>query len=126
MKSNYLYQKKSRHQTTRSTKLSGCFGSPSRIIRAMRTYLESPKVAKSDKNSYCKQKAQYFCKYWVVLAPRVGFEPTTYRLTAECSTAELSRNISLLRYYNKFYCLCQSFFLYFFIFFHFFLCLDVV
>ena len=25
--------------------------------------------------------------------PRVGFEPTTLRLTAECSTAELSRNI---------------------------------
>ena len=24
--------------------------------------------------------------------PRVGFEPTTLRLTAECSTAELSRN----------------------------------
>ena len=28
-----------------------------------------------------------------MLAPRVGFEPTTLRLTAECSTAELSRNI---------------------------------
>ena len=27
------------------------------------------------------------------MAPRVGFEPTTLRLTAECSTAELSRNI---------------------------------
>ncbi len=26
------------------------------------------------------------------LAPRVGFEPTTYRLTAECSAAELPRN----------------------------------
>jgi hypothetical protein len=29
-------------------------------------------------------------------APRVGFEPTTLRLTAECSTIELSRNISPL------------------------------
>ena len=29
------------------------------------------------------------------LAPRVGFEPTTLRLTAECSAAELSRNINL-------------------------------
>ena len=29
----------------------------------------------------------------VILAPRVGFEPTTLRLTAECSTAELSRII---------------------------------
>ena len=26
------------------------------------------------------------------LTPRVGFEPTTLRLTAECSTTELSRN----------------------------------
>ena len=26
------------------------------------------------------------------LAPRVGLEPTTLRLTAECSTIELSRN----------------------------------
>ena len=27
------------------------------------------------------------------LAPRVGFEPTTLRLTAECSTVELPRNM---------------------------------
>ena len=27
------------------------------------------------------------------MAPTVGFEPTTDRLTADCSTAELSRNI---------------------------------
>ena len=27
-----------------------------------------------------------------MLAPRVGFEPTTLRLTAECSTIELPRN----------------------------------
>ncbi len=27
------------------------------------------------------------------MAPQVGFEPTTLRLTAECSTAELLRNI---------------------------------
>ena len=27
------------------------------------------------------------------LAPRVGLEPTAYRLTAECSTIELPRNI---------------------------------
>ena len=31
---------------------------------------------------------------WILsLTPRVGFEPTTLRLTAECSTTELSRNI---------------------------------
>ena len=29
-------------------------------------------------------------KFW--MAPRVGFEPTTYRLTAECSAVELPRN----------------------------------
>ena len=28
------------------------------------------------------------------LAPRVGLEPTAYRLTAECSTIELPRNIT--------------------------------
>ena len=28
-----------------------------------------------------------------LLAPRVGFEPTTLRLTAECSTTELSRTM---------------------------------
>ena len=27
------------------------------------------------------------------ITPRVGLEPTTLRLTAECSTIELSRNI---------------------------------
>ena len=30
-------------------------------------------------------------------APRVGLEPTTTRLTAECSTIELSRNNQMLR-----------------------------
>ena len=30
------------------------------------------------------------------LAPRVGFEPTTLRLTAECSTADLSRNTYII------------------------------
>ena len=28
----------------------------------------------------------------IKMAPQVGFEPTTYRLTAGCSTAELLRN----------------------------------
>ena len=31
------------------------------------------------------------------LAPKVGFEPTTYRLTVECSTIELLRNKNWLR-----------------------------
>ena len=30
--------------------------------------------------------------FYEFLTPRVGFEPTTLRLTAECSAAELSRN----------------------------------
>ena len=33
-----------------------------------------------------------------LLTPRVGFEPTTLRLTAECSTAELSRIIKLKKH----------------------------
>ena len=36
----------------------------------------------------------YFSRFApIFLAPQVGFEPTTYRLTADCSTAELLRNI---------------------------------
>ncbi len=31
------------------------------------------------------------------MAPAVGFEPTTNRLTADCSTAELSRNKNFWR-----------------------------
>ncbi len=33
-------------------------------------------------------------KVLILLAPQVGFEPTTLRLTAECSTVELLRSIS--------------------------------
>ena len=29
-----------------------------------------------------------------IMAPQVGFEPTTYRLTAGCSTTELLRNVT--------------------------------
>ena len=32
----------------------------------------------------------------IKMAPRAGLEPATTRLTAECSTIELSRNIDLL------------------------------
>jgi hypothetical protein len=38
------------------------------------------------------------------MAPRVGFEPTTYRLTAGCSTVELSRNIGKCYYTIVFNC----------------------
>ena len=34
------------------------------------------------------------------MAPRRGLEPPTYRLTAECSTIELSRNIIILCLYK--------------------------
>ena len=39
----------------------------------------------------------------VILTPRVGFEPTTLRLTAECSTAELSRNTLILYHFLQFF-----------------------
>src|SRR6187431_1974195 len=35
------------------------------------------------------------------LAPQVGLEPTTLRLTAECSTIELLRSARGLDYYSK-------------------------
>ena len=35
-------------------------------------------------------------------APRVGFEPTTHRLTADCSAAELPRNVTLLKLFQPF------------------------
>ena len=41
-----------------------------------------------------------------ILAPRVGLEPTTYRLTAECSTIELSRHFDNIYYIIKYSC-CQ-------------------
>ena len=42
------------------------------------------------------------------LAPQVGFEPTTCRLTAECSTAELLRNVA--SNYNNFLIFQLAFF----------------
>lgn len=45
------------------------------------------------------------CPEYTLLAPAVGFEPTTLRLTAACSTVELRRNVRLLakcgRLYHK-------------------------
>ena len=40
--------------------------------------------------------------------PRVGFEPTTLRLTAECSTAELSRTTFII--INTLHAFCKCFF----------------
>ena len=62
------------------------------------------------------------------MAPKVGLEPTTNRLTAGCSTTELLRNaiielqfivyyLNHIDYYNHIYCLIQAFskeFFYFF------------
>ena len=56
--------------------------------------------------------------YKVFLAPRVGLEPTTPRLTAVCSTIELSRIILLPGFYPQnciliityFLLLCKPFF----------------
>lgn len=45
------------------------------------------------------------------VAPDVGFEPTTNRLTADYSTAELIRNIYKVKYdYSEIKKLCQGFF----------------
>ena len=38
---------------------------------------------------------------FILTAPRVGLEPTTTRLTAECSTIELSRKISCFASYLR-------------------------
>ena len=44
----------------------------------------------------------YFIMFLLhIKTPRVGFEPTTLRLTAECSAAELSRNIKYIYYTLK-------------------------
>lgn len=42
-----------------------------------------------------KQKTPSDKRRFTIVAPRVGFEPTTYRLTADCSTIELSGIIYL-------------------------------
>ena len=48
------------------------------------------RVISINKNIF--KKPSYIYEGFFV-APRVGFEPTTLRLTAGCSTTELSRNI---------------------------------
>ena len=64
-------------------------------------------ISPSGSNKKNLPKGRFF-----LLAPTVGFEPTTNRLTADCSTAELSRN-SGGRYRNRtdiegFAVLCMS------------------
>ncbi len=55
--------------------------------------------------SFCCDRSVQPCG----LAPRVGFEPTTLRLTAGCSAAELTRNIQLPLYPNTCNAVCQLF-----------------
>ena len=61
-------------------------------IRATKTLCEpepqSPRIPPSDVASSILDG----CKVLIYLAPRVGLEPTTLRLTAECSTIELPRS----------------------------------
>ena len=45
--------------------------------------------------TFCIEKRPVNKAFTGLLPPRVGLEPTTTRLTAECSTIELSRNIHL-------------------------------
>ena len=45
------------------------------------------------------------------MAPRAGLEPATYRLTAGCSTIELSRNALRRVYYTRFVLASQALYL---------------
>ena len=45
------------------------------------------------RNQHSKTKKARHISVLLFLAPRVGFGPTTLRLTAGCSTAELTRNM---------------------------------
>ena len=60
---------------------------PTRL--AVRMALQSFRKAQKARNLRRKLRAH--------LAPQVGFEPTTLRLTAECSAVELLRNIGMRR-----------------------------
>ena len=57
----------------------------------------APRVSITQGRAYLLVKPQKKEDLHLLLAPRVGFEPTAYRLTVECSTAELSGNICSLR-----------------------------
>ena len=57
----------------------------------------APRVSITQGRAYLLVKPQKKEDLHPLLAPRVGFEPTAYRLTVECSTAELSGNICSLR-----------------------------
>ena len=52
---------------------------------------------------------RFLAQIYLCVAPRVGFEPTTLRLTAECSAAELTRNIQLPLYPTTLGAVCQMF-----------------
>ena len=47
----------------------------------------------SDSHQIIHQASLLILKKYKKMAPRRGLEPPTYRLTAECSTIELSRNV---------------------------------
>ena len=74
-KSPYIFKNDSNGNRTRVTAVKG---------RCLNRLTMEPKKKISD-NGFAPR-----------LTPRVGLEPTTTRLTAECSTIELSRKISLL------------------------------
>ena len=61
------------------------------VSQADRTYFSGSNQLLKSKQKNLPKKGRFS----LFLAPRVGFEPTTNRLTADCSTAELSRNNSL-------------------------------
>lgn len=53
-----------------------------------------------------KGRCVYLLHYRTIMAPGEGLEPSTYRLTAECSAIELPRNIyEPLKMVHIFYCI---------------------
>ncbi len=52
----------------------------------------NPRAVKPRPNGLANRPLQPLGYFSKEMAPQVGFEPTTYRLTAGCSTAELLRN----------------------------------
>ena len=100
-----------KHCTLTLLPFYGTYDSPSRVckersdgIAIVRTFqsplhLSKPQVRNritydpSEEKACDGQKKRHHLTWCLFLAPLVGFEPTTLRLTAGCSAAELSRNI---------------------------------
>src|SRR5207244_6115523 len=76
-------------KTARGTTSRGANGSPRRNMAARRAWTAGGNRLGAPRAARRRAPAIRTC---VLLAPRPGFEPGTYRLTAGRSTVELSRN----------------------------------